>query len=66
MLIASVCDLVGGEWIPHSNNQAARRSVAHGRADLCHLDITNGRQGSEHLVMCSGRITPSADVSKDY
>lgn len=59
VLIASVCDLFGGEWILHSNNQASRESATHGRADLCHLDIANGRQGSEHLVVCSGHITPS-------
>lgn len=66
MLIASVCGLVGGEWILHSNNQASRRNATHERADLCHLDTTNGRQGSEHLVVCSGHITPSADISKEY
>lgn len=64
MLIASARDLVGEEWILHSNNQASRRSATRGRTDLCHLDITSGRQGSEHPVVCSGHITPSADISK--
>lgn len=27
---------------------------------------SNGRQGSEHLVVCSEHITPSADINKEY